>query len=238
MRRILIIIGLIVLFFIIMGHMYFEGIWIPNFPHRNDFPVRGIDVSHHQGVIDWEKVQRDGIHFAYIKATEGGDWKDRRFQQNWASASKVGLEKGAYHFFTLRTSGDRQAKNFIKTVPREPGVLPPAVDLEFGGNSKARPGVDVFRKELAVFLEKLNQTYDTAPVLYTTYTFYSNYLSGMRIERLWIRDVVTRPTGFARNRWIFWQFSGRGNVRGIQGNVDLNVFHKNHDAFKALMTER
>src|SRR6476660_2447595 len=61
----------------------------------------GIDVSHHQGEIDWPRVASDGVRFAYIKASEGGTVPDHRFRENWVEAKKAGLRRGAYHFFTL-----------------------------------------------------------------------------------------------------------------------------------------
>jgi lysozyme len=63
--------------------MYLNGAWQPNFPDIKTYSIRGIDVSHHQGPIDWTEVAKDRVDFVYIKATEGGDWVDTRFRQNW-----------------------------------------------------------------------------------------------------------------------------------------------------------
>src|SRR5437867_1330928 len=63
--------------------------------------LRGIDVSHYQGAINWDDVASGGISFAYIKATEGTNFVDPLFAQNWAGAEAAGLRRGAYHFFTL-----------------------------------------------------------------------------------------------------------------------------------------
>src|SRR3990172_4519727 len=94
------------------------------------YPVVGIDVSNHQGVIDWPKVRASGIAFAYIKATEGGDFRDKSFERNWQDSAKAGMPRGAYHFFTACKSGAEQAGNFIAAVPRESGSLPPVIDVE------------------------------------------------------------------------------------------------------------
>jgi lysozyme len=103
-------------------------------PSLEKFPRQGIDVSHHQGPIAWQELAGQGVSFAYIKATEGGDYKDRRFSDNWNSAKNAGIARGAYHFFTLCRAGADQARNFIDSVPVEIDALPPAVDLEFMGN--------------------------------------------------------------------------------------------------------
>jgi lysozyme len=214
--------------------LYLKGAWIPNYPDRQAYPVRGIDVSHHQGAIDWAEAAKDRVDFAYIKATEGGDFADKRFRQNWKESGRAGIRHGAYHFFTLATPGAAQARHFIAAVPEENNALPPAVDLEFAGNSHNRPDVETFRRELNDFLQRLRDHYGTEPVLYTTYDFHAHYLRGMAVGRLWIRDVVNRPRGFAADRWTFWQFSERVNVRGIRGGVDQNVFAGNRAQFDAL----
>src|SRR5262245_48058079 len=89
----------------------------------------GVDVSHHQGHIAWAKLPRQGVDFAYIKATEGGDHADSRFSINWRAAHAAGIRRGAYHFFTLCRSGREQAYHFIRHVPVDAAALAPAVDL-------------------------------------------------------------------------------------------------------------
>ena len=94
------------------------------------YSVTGVDVSNHQGDIDWPALARNNVAFAYIKATEGGDFRDRRFQFNWEGAKKAGIARGAYHYFTQCRPGIEQAHNFIATVPRGQGALPPVIDAE------------------------------------------------------------------------------------------------------------
>ena len=115
------------------GYMYFMGFS----PDRDAYPVRGIDVSNHQGLIDWRRVAADDVSFAIVKATEGGDWVDKSFARNIAAAKEAGLAVGAYHFFTFCRPGAEQAQNFIATVPSDPALLPPVVDIEFVGNCPA-----------------------------------------------------------------------------------------------------
>lgn len=96
------------------------GIYILTYrPDASRYPVRGVDVSHHQGKIDWSKVAGDNVAFAYMKATEGGDWKDRKFLENWKAAREAGIATGAYHFFTLCRPGKDQAENFLATLPKD-----------------------------------------------------------------------------------------------------------------------
>ncbi|HEX2267270.1 MAG TPA: GH25 family lysozyme [Actinomycetota bacterium] len=110
-------------------------VWLPQHrPALRPGERYGIDVSHHQGTIDWRRVAADNISFAYIKASEGTDHRDRRFDVNWSRAGEAGIERGAYHFFTLCSPGDGQARNFLDALPPDGDALPPAVDLEIAGN--------------------------------------------------------------------------------------------------------
>ncbi|WP_437899264.1 GH25 family lysozyme [Sorangium sp. So ce124] len=93
-----------------------------------------------------------GAAFAFLKATEGGDFVDPRFAENWRGTGRAGLLRGAYHFFTFCRPGRDQAANFVAYVPRDPSALPPVIDLEMGGNCAARPAPDRLKAELDDFL--------------------------------------------------------------------------------------
>jgi lysozyme len=215
-------IALVIAVALILFGLCFFGIWIPNQPAESKYPIRGIDVSHHQREIRWEAVKGSGIAFAYIKATEGADFKDEKFQENWEQADAAGIARGAYHFFTLRTSGDLQAANFIASVPVVANALPPAIDLEFSGwNTSHTPSAQEFEREFSAFWDALVARYGTTPVVYTTKDFQKQYLAQMPIDRLWIREVIVKPPP----PWVFWQFSPRGRVPGVSTFVDLNVFN-------------
>src|SRR5262245_47120900 len=77
------------------------------------YKVRGVDVSAHQGAIDWRTLKSDGVSFAFIKATEGGDFTDAEFASNWRESRNAGIPRGAYHFLTQCRTGLEQAKHFI-----------------------------------------------------------------------------------------------------------------------------
>src|SRR5207244_255331 len=96
------------------------------------FPIQGIDVSRHQGHIGWFEAGLSGVQFAYIKATEGADFKDPHFLYNWNACRSSTLVCGAYHYFSFCGPGSDQARNFLAMVPPDAHALPPALDLEFG----------------------------------------------------------------------------------------------------------
>ena len=96
--------------------------------------ARGIDLSHHNGQVNWDALEAENLDFIYLKATEGRDWKDQDFQSNWIEATRRGYHLGAYHFYILCKPAAEQAVNFIQSVEVRDGTLPPAVDLEYAHN--------------------------------------------------------------------------------------------------------
>jgi len=192
-------------------------------PSDNAWPAQGIDVSHHQGAIHWPLLPAQGVDFAYIKASEGGDHRDTRFAANWAASRAAGIRRGAYHFFTLCRSGAEQAANFIAAVPAEPDALPPAVDLEYMGNCARPVTVEAFHVELAAFIRAVEAHYRKPVLLYLTKEFDGFYRVSARVNRpLWLRSLVVEP-GFGARPWTVWQASNFRRLRGIEGRVDWNV---------------
>lgn len=198
------------------GYLYFRSFS----PDRNRYPVRGIDVSHHQGRIDWRRVASDDVAFAVIKATEGGDHIDDAFARNLEEARAAGLAVGAYHFFTFCRPGGDQAKNFISVVPRDRPLLPPVVDIEFGGNCPQRPTPEQLSAELAAFLAPVEAAFGKPAIIYLTDEAARTYAGRITARPHWLRSLLQEPD---RDDWILWQYHNRGRVDGVEGDVDLNV---------------
>jgi lysozyme len=198
------------------------GWWRLNHPDPRRLPEWGVDVSHHQGHIDWRLVAGEPhVRFAYLKATEGGDWTDPTFATNWEGARGAGLRVGAYHFFTFCTDPVVQAKHFVAVMPSAPDALPPAVDLELGGNCSRTPSRESLRRDLKLFVDEVERSVARKPVLYVTRDAYHAYFEGAPVENpLWVRNVWYEPD---EPKWALWQFANRGRVAGIEGFVDLNV---------------
>jgi lysozyme len=196
-------------------------------PNVGEYPVRGIDISHFQLTIDWDKVKTDGLSFVYIKATEGADGVDDDFVANWKGAEGAGLARGAYHFYNFCKTGSEQAANFIKTVPADAGVLPATIDLEQSGDCKTMPEKTAFRKDLADFVVKVLAAYGRLPILYVNYKIYDKYFKGENDSyKLWISDVSHEAPSMPDNSsWTMWQYGWHGSVAGVPGEVDLDVFN-------------
>lgn len=218
---------------LLLAWAVFTGHLIFNEPSRERHPVRGIDVSHHNGPIEWRDVAETGIAFAFIKATEGSDFRDPLFQQNFNSARSHGINVGAYHFFSTLSLGEEQAQNFIDTVPRRHGMLPPVIDVEFQRSRSAMTD-EKFHHEFAILFSELQSHYGVTPIVYTTREFHEDYLAETRIARLWARALVWKVYPLAED-WTFWQYSNRGRIEGIPTPVDLNVFRGSTTEFSTLL---
>jgi lysozyme len=193
------------------------------------YSVHGIDVSKWQGEIDWRQVAGSGVSFAFIKATEGGDVADDRFIDNWDGARAAGVPRGAYHYFYFCRPAGEQARWFIEHVPREPGALPPVLDVEWNHRSRTcpmRPPAGAVRAEMATFLAEVGRHYGVRPVIYTTVDFWrDNELWRVGGHEFWLRSVAGHPAEvYPAQPWSFWQYTGTGHVPGIAGYADINVF--------------
>ena len=119
-------------------------------------------------------------------------------------------------------------------VPREPGTLPPVADLEFGGNCSKRPSGAELLREVQIFLDALEEHYGQRPLLYVTETWAKTYLAEGELADypLWYRDILREPDTIVGRKWLFWQFSNRGRIPGIQGLVDVNAFAGSPASFR------
>ncbi len=211
----------------VAGLLHQTVIWF-NMPSRARFPVWGIDVSHHQGAIDWPSVADAGVQFAWIKATEGGDHRDTRFVENWTSATKAGVAVGAYHFFTFCRDPAEQAANFLAVHPTTGRALPPVVDVELGGNCAARPAD--LPDRLRIFADAVEAGIGRRPIVYTT----AEVRALWPIEgELWMRDIFWEPPG----PWVIWQYGYERHLSGVEGLVDVDVFAGTEAEFAARLTE-
>lgn len=180
-------------------------------------------MSHHQGEINWRLLTRQGVDFAYIKATQGSDFRDPAFATNWAGAGTAGIPRGAYHYFSLCRPGAEQAANFIATVPQDPAMLSPAIDLEFMGNCDQRAKPVALIVELREFIRLVEARYHKRVLLYLTREFDAGYAVSAQIDRpLWLRSLIVEPK-WGRRHWALWQASNFRTLAGIEGRVDWDV---------------
>lgn len=207
-----------------------------NYPSRILYPVHGVDVSHHQGEIDWELVKDDGYDFAIIKATEGGDWKDTKYSQNVLSARENDVVVCSYHYYSFCKDPVLQANHFISVIGDLSGSLPPAIDIEFDQNCNGALPVLEFRKNLLKFVAVIVEEYGVYPIIYCNEDFFFKYLDAKEFLDcdFWIRNVVSQPD-LNGKMWSFWQYTAKGKVSGITGLTDLNVYSGRTSDFEELI---
>lgn len=240
-KRLIIILVSVICSFTVIGVvgilLVYNGVVSLNSPSDSRYPVRGVDVSSYQGDIDWHKLSEQNIHFAFIKATEGSGFVDKKFSYNFSEALKTNLRVGAYHFFSYDSSGKTQAENFIKTVPKIKGMLPPVIDIEFYGNKKENPpDKEKATKELSAMIEALNEYYGLMPIIYATEKSYELYIENLYNNcDVWIRDVFFSPKLSDDRSWAFWQYTDKAKLDGYYGEekyIDMNVFNGSTEDFE------
>ncbi|MDB5473137.1 MAG: glycoside hydrolase family 25 protein [Devosia sp.] len=192
-------------------------------------PIQGIDVARYQGNIDFRTAFQSGIHFVFMKATEGRDYLDPNFRSNWARAREAGMPRGAYHFMTWCSLASEQAAWFIANVPNDPDALPPVLDLEWNNHSSCRnqPGRADALEKIRVMLDAMERHTGKLPIIYTDMNFHRDILNGEYFPNaFWLRSTAAEPHERYSNRtWTFWQWTQTGVVPGIRGEVDRNAFY-------------
>ena len=195
------------------------------------YPVLGIDISAHQGKIDWKLVAENKVSFAFLKATEGVNFVDKNFSSNWKTAKQQNIIVGAYMFFRFNKDGKMQARNFINNVKLSDNDLPPVVDFEASyGNRLGKYKVKYMQNQLLKCLRELEKHYGQKPIIYTNVTTYTNYIKGNFDDYpLWICKLCNEPT--KNVKWTFWQYSHKGSITGIKGHVDVNLYNGSYTEF-------
>lgn len=206
-----------------------EGYWDANneksFKAEDQPDVKGIDVSHHQGDIDWNKVKKaqPKLAFVYIKCTEGKNYVDPKFKENADGAAAVGYKVGAYHFFRMTSSAHEQFDNFRAQMDAVHIELIPMVDVE---RSDGKPRKEL-QDSLQVLLNLLEEAYGKKPMIYGTNRSY-NELCAPEFNHypLYIgRYGKNKPVVTGPSHYTVWQYSESGHIDGIPNAVDLCRFH-------------
>ena len=196
--------------------------------------VPGIDVSHHQGVIDWSQVAGSGQRFAIAKATEGRTFVDPNYAFNKAGAEMSGLVFGAYHFAQPDGGANDailEADHFVDTAQLEPGDLVPVLDIErTGGLSQGQ-----VTQWILTWLNRVTERVGVRPMVYTsphgwaTRTGDTTAVADAGYPLLWVAHWnVSSPTvpgaNWSGNGWTFWQYGNCGTIPGIDGCVDVDWY--------------
>lgn len=202
---------------------------------RDAKTMRGIDVSHWQGLIDWKKVKASGIQFAIIKAggSDAGFYKDKRFERNYEKAKENGVFVGAYYFVgqhcTSFIDGVADAERFMKLLDGKSFEMPVVIDIETTPAWKKQGATDA----VIWFCKTIEANKGYASV-------YGSDIGGFRdrlnLDRLtafdkWVARYGSKPKYV--KKYGIWQSTSKGVVNGIQGNVDLDESYLDYPAIMA-----
>ncbi len=204
------------------------------------YTIHGIDISHHQAKINWQKVaqarsKNAKIDFCFIKASEGISLADQDFKENWVASKKAGIKHGAYHFYIPWANANLQADHFLSKISFSKGDLLPVLDFEIEGGKKHWPKMN---QNIKIWLDKVESKCGKKPIIYTNKSIYKKYLKGnFDAYPLWIADYKSADLGNyddAKNL-ILWQHSQAGKIAGIAGDVDFNVFLGSDSEFQEIV---
>jgi lysozyme len=191
--------------------------------------INGIDISKHNGDIEWAQLNsarefKDELKFVFMKATEGVDLVDTKFEDNWNNAKSANLYRGAYHFYLLGKDPKMQALNFILHVKRQKGDLRPVLDFETY-NNRYYPQARIIA-DIQTWLDIVENAFGCKPIIYTNYPLFKKIIKGNFDKYpIWMSDFTSdNLLHFEGEKPILWQYSQTGKIPGFKTNVDLNVF--------------
>ncbi|MDE6197932.1 MAG: hypothetical protein K2F91_08735 [Muribaculaceae bacterium] len=209
-------------------------------PDRSRYPVTGLDLSSHNGVVNFDSLSSAGIDFVFIKASEGVRFRDSAFGRNYAGARRTGIPVGAYHFFRFDCDGRLQAINLLNAVNDCRLDLPLAIDVEESGNP-ASTATELIVGRLQSMVAYL-QAAGHEVIIYTNKTGDARFMrrnfdnSADGTPELWICSFTDPP--LTRRPWLFWQHSHCSRVPGIKGKVDMNTFNGSRDEWNRWIGSR
>ena len=190
--------------------------------------IHGIDISHYQGNVFWEAIGNNSkMYYVYLKATEGGDLIDAKYEQNIQLAHQYGLKVGSYHFYRARTPQEVQLRNFMAQCRPGEQDLVPMIDVE----TKSGLSNEAFRDSLSKFLILVEKKYKQKPLIYTGANFYDHYLSGGMLDnyKIMIAQYMAKEPVLVDGRDVtMWQYTGKGHINGVNGYIDKSRFMGDH----------
>jgi len=185
------------------------------------FNSYGIDVSHHQGEIDWDLffTSRDSmINFIYCKATEGLHHVDSKWEQNRAALNGRKPRLGAYHFFLPNKDAKQQAAHFLVNYRAKTNYLPPVIDVEIETDFNSE-----LIKNVTIWLNYVESRVKQRPIIYTSHHLYKTIFEGkLNGYKFWIANYNKNPSGLEDTNIVLWQYTDKGSLAGITEDVDLN----------------
>jgi lysozyme len=188
--------------------LWWQGLhWVPS---RQEFPVQGVLVGARDGPADFKALHAVGAGFAYLEASSGAGGRDPAFSRNLAAVEGSGLRVGAVHDYDPCVPAERQAANFMTTVPRDKRLLPPAVALSRTAETCQDPVSETaLESELTTFLNHIEGHAGQPAVLLLSPEFEKRYHVATHIDRpLWLERDWLQPD-YGGRPWTLWTANSR-----------------------------
>lgn len=215
---------------------------VPNNNSNNSLTAdsKGIDVSQHQGNIDWSNVVNSGIKFAMIRigyrgyGAAGGQAEDKKYKDNFKNARANGLKVGIYYYSTALNIAEAQKDaEYVLSLLRKyeyqnQVTMPVAIDLEVNSPTVRDANVDKrTRTDIANTFCSIIKNNGYTPMVYASKAFLKDNMNISQVPYdIWVAQYNSKCT-YSGN-YTMWQYSSTGKVSGINGNVDCNICYKNY----------
>lgn len=188
--------------------------------------VLGVDLSHHNGIVEIPILQKNNIQFAYIKSTEGVSVEDKEYKKNIENLRNNGIKVGSYHFFIFSEDGENQANHFINHSQFQSGDLIPVLDVEYSRNNPYSTDSTYLKKissEIRKFNKFVEQNIGQLPIIYCSEEMYYKIQDSNEKQKYWIVDLKNKPDSTIN--WAIWQFEHNKKLN----NLNINLSKLRHD---------
>nr|WP_299200989.1 GH25 family lysozyme [uncultured Brumimicrobium sp.] len=215
---------LIIFGFILWNSLQYKKSDDFNFPIPTNYNSFGIDISHHQGKINWDTLFSGhispAIQFVYVKATEGKSHIDHEWEYNRNALLKKKVKHGAYHFFRPEVNAIEQVDHFLKHYHPKNNDLAPVLDVEIEASSDK-----ALIENVGLFLNEVEKRTGKRPLIYTSYHFYKTKFEDQFLNhKFWIARYSKPFLLPSDDRILYWQFTDQADLPFHKGiKVDLNV---------------
>lgn len=190
---------------------------------------KGIDISHHQGNIDFDKL-KGNIDFAMVRTSYGAFYEDRKYKQNIAGLERIGVPYGLYHFSyaTSIEGAKKEAEGFLNLIKNYKPTYPVVIDVEYSDRTANVRGDTLV--DIASTFCKMVEDKGYYVMIYANLDYLNNKLNSSELNKYdkWLAQWSSKPT--YNKPFGIWQYSSKGSMPGISGNVDLNISYKDYPA--------
>ncbi|WP_421897034.1 glycoside hydrolase family 25 protein [Marinoscillum sp.] len=187
----------------------------------------GCDLSHWDGNVDWHELKDSKVEFVFIKATQGSNYVDPMFEENWETSKNYGFIRGAYHFYQPGEDPKVQAAHFLSVVKHEKGDIVPVLDIEISHGEHP----DELTKNISIWIRTVKSAIGRYPIIYTDRAFWNKAIGqDFSYCPLWLAEWEDAHAPYLPNGWkdwAFWQFSESGSVEGVSVETKVDLSHFN-----------